>query len=412
MKRLIVRGAVAILCLGGAAVASAASTADVLGFENPTQWSTTGASLGASPDHVQGVASLSVSNVSGSAVLRSVPLSTVAGFASPFQIRIALPRQQPDAGWSGWLQLSVDAPSRGLHSQYVGQVSLAGLPAGSFQQVSIPVPDAIVRALAGGPYDDLTVQLSLVVPGAGPYLLDDARFGSGGSDGGGGLGSNAKKVHVLYIVPSDRSENPAYTANLATAARHLQGFFQSKLGKTFTVTDPVVQVVHSAKSSQQLQSGTFDSNLRAEANALTGLDVSNDPNDRWLLYLDAAAPCNNGTGALGSAATFPANDLLGLTQQTTLDVCSGQPDTQQPRCRWVGGMGHELGHTLGLPHPRGCEDGDTTVTCPQNALMWLGYITYPDAIFTSDDVARLNQDPQLQPEQLSGVPADCNQVAH
>jgi hypothetical protein len=48
-------------------------------------------------------------------------------------------------------------------------------------------------------------------------------------------------------------------------------------------------------------------------------------------------------------------------------------------CRWVGGLGHELGHAVGLPHPAGCDSGSPD--CPASALMWLGYTSYPSATF-------------------------------
>lgn len=75
-------------------------------------------------------------------------------------------------------------------------------------------------------------------------------------------------------------------------------------------------------------------------------------------------------------------------------------------------MGHELGHTLGLPHPSACEDNDPTTVCPDQALMWIGYTTYPDAFFTQSDLATLNSSPLLQLENISSFPADCAVVAN
>lgn len=76
-------------------------------------------------------------------------------------------------------------------------------------------------------------------------------------------------------------------------------------------------------------------------------------------------------------------------------------------CRWVGGMGHELGHTVGLPHPAACEPTYTS-SCPNDALMWWGYTTYPTATFTSADLTTLNASPFIATE--SAIPAtscDC-----
>jgi hypothetical protein len=58
-------------------------------------------------------------------------------------------------------------------------------------------------------------------------------------------------------------------------------------------------------------------------------------------------------------------------------------------------MGHELGHALGLPHPPECEDSDPNTICPEQALMWLGYLTYPDTFFTAPELTTLNASPLL-----------------
>jgi hypothetical protein len=306
------------------------------------------------------------------------------------------------------VQLAVSAPSRGVYSAFIGQKDLTGLPLGSFQKLDFSVPPAVVSALGSGSYADLRFILTLNFPSSGTYLLDDMSFGSGGSS----VGTNSRKVHVVYLIPSDKTLQPTYVANLATGARHLQGFFSSKLaGKTFTLTDPIVTVLNSTHDSAWFGTGSFHYNIVGEASTLTGVDVFNDPDGRWLLYADVQAPCNNGTGATASVATFPAQDLQGLAQRPVFDSCSGAQDSSG-RCRWVGGMGHELGHTLGLPHPSACEDNDPTTVCPDQALMWIGYTTYPDAFFTQSDLATLNSSPLLQLENISSFPADCAVVAN
>jgi hypothetical protein len=222
----------------------------------------------------------------------------------------------------------------------------------------------------------------------------------------------APRLHVLYMVPSDKSVNQSYVANLELGARHLQGFFHDELGgKTFTLTNPIVTVLQSTHDTAWFQSGSsFHWTIVSEAQALTGVDVYPDPVDRWLVYVDVPSPCNNGTGATGSVATFPAQDLHGLSGLPVLNACDGSQDFS-PRCRWVGGMGHEVGHILGLPHPTECEDSDPGSVCPDYSLMWFGYTTYPSTYFTPSNVATLSSHPVLSSQSLSNVPADCNQFA-
>ena len=386
-------------------VSSALTNGDVLGFETASGWSTTGGTLATSTTHVQGALSLSVSGLTGGAQLTSAALTTLSSVGPTLSVQIRLPTSQPNPFWFGSVQLSVNAPSRGVYSVYLGQKALTGLPLGSFQRLDFTVPASVVTALGSGTYADLRFTIGLNVPSSGPYLLDDLSFG-----GGGGVGTNARKVRVVYLKPTDKTLQTTYVANLETAARHLQGFFSSKLaGETYTLANPIVTVLNSTHDSAFFNNGSFHGHVIDDVTSLTGVDVLNDPDSRWLLYIDAQNACGNGTGASGSLATFPANDLRGLAQQPVIDPCSGGQDTAG-RCRWVGGMGHELGHTLGLPHPPACEDSDPNTICPDFALMWIGYTTYPDAFFTAPDLTTLNASPFLQPESLT-FPADCSVVA-
>lgn len=392
-----------------AQASSALTNPDVLGFESVSGWSLSRGILSSNPSHVQGAASLGVSNIAGNAQLTSVPLSTLSSVGSTWSLSVQLPTSQPNPFWYGNIQLAVDAPSRGLHSVYIGQKDLTGLPLGSFQKLDFSVPASVASALGSGSYSDLRIILTLNFPSGGTYLLDDLNLGGGGTSS---VGTNPKKVHVVYLIPSDKTLQATYVSNLQTGARHLQGFFSSKLaGKTFTLTDPIVTVLNSTHDSAWFASGSFHYNIVNDVSALTGVDVYGDPNGRWLLYADVPAPCNNGTGATASVATFPAQDLQGLAQQPVFKACSGEQDFAG-RCRWVGGMGHELGHTLGLPHPPQCEDGDPATVCPDQALMWIGYTTYPDAFFTANDLSTLNSSPLIQTENIASFPSDCSIVAN
>jgi hypothetical protein len=227
---------------------------------------------------------------------------------------------------------------------------------------------------------------------------------------------NPARVHVVYLVPADREVDPVAERNMARAVEHLRGWYGQQLGgESFTLADDAVEVVrtgHPAAWYATTPNGdaaiTFWNNATQEAAALVGASYA-DPDDVWLLYLDAEPACGQVTGAVASLALLPANDVRGIAGRPTINVCSGATEPDQGVCRWVGGLGHELGHALGLPHPPSCEDGDPATPCDTWALMYFGYTTYPapEEGLTDDDEAHLAASPFFGPVKLPRRLSDC-----
>ena len=72
----------------------------------------------------------------------------------------------------------------------------------------------------------------------------------------------------------------------------------------------------------------------------------------------------------------------GLIGERYFDDCGGE--WFYPPNRYIGGLGHELGHAFGLPHPPGCDAG--LPTCDYNALMWCGFWGgYPSTTYLRSD---------------------------
>ena len=70
----------------------------------------------------------------------------------------------------------------------------------------------------------------------------------------------------------------------------------------------------------------------------------------------------------------------------------------------IGGLGHELGHALGLPHPPGCDPWDP-MTCDDLealSLMHDGYAPYPDTYLLPDDKEILIRSPFIGREPVLG----------
>lgn len=176
--------------------------------------------------------------------------------------------------------------------------------------------------------------------------------------------TSSTRVRLAYLIPSDRTYDPDVAWGMERAARHLQIFYQQQLGgdHTFTLHNPVVEVVRSDKPASYFAPNAFygvGDEVKTLLNAM-GDGLANV----WAVYFDVVP--TSATGGLTGLATLPHGDVLGIKGG----------DLTQPISRWVGGLGHELGHAFGLPHPDGCDANQSLPDC--NSLMYLGYLTYPN----------------------------------
>lgn len=198
-----------------------------------------------------------------------------------------------------------------------------------------------------------------------------------------------RKVRVMYLVPSDATPREDYKIAIADAICHLQQWYLEQMGngKTFKLCHPVVEVLrtkHDAKWYATHPAGDYHlwfwNNVLADAFALTGAKF-NDPKFVWVFYIDA----ENDAGQYGGAGTngvavLPQHDIHGLIGLSN-----------EPISRWIGGLGHELGHAFGLPHPPGCEEDQSL---PESqCLMYLGMYKYPDTFLLAEDRGKLSQSP-------------------
>lgn len=203
------------------------------------------------------------------------------------------------------------------------------------------------------------------------------------------------EIRMIYLVPAHKVARSDYAVAMKNAIKHLQIWLHEEMpgGETISLHDPVVEVYTTAHDSswyRENNSGDFSLrfwfNVLADGFAITG-GRFNDPDNRWTFYIDAHPACGQVTGGTSGVALLPANDLRGLAGEVNIPPCTGQSPDTNGVCRWVGGLGHELGRALLLPHPPGCETGEPS--CPSYTLMWFGYITYPSTYLLPADVATL-----------------------
>ncbi len=158
------------------ASALTAGGARILGFEDPAQWTATAGTKGRSSQRIEGLYSLSLSNI-GYVEVRSASLATLGGVADTITIDLTLPTAQPNPYWLGTVGLKVDLPSQGIFAVSLGQRELTGQPLGAFRRFSFTLPTA-VRDKLRATYSDLTFTVILNVPaGSGAYLLDRLNVG-------------------------------------------------------------------------------------------------------------------------------------------------------------------------------------------------------------------------------------------
>ncbi len=91
-------------------------------------------------------------------------------------VDVLLSQAQSNPWWLGDIQLLVSVPSAGIHHQWVGWTSFAGVTLGSWSTLEFALPPGVVAALAGN-YADAQFHLAVNTDnGAGSTLLDNVRL--------------------------------------------------------------------------------------------------------------------------------------------------------------------------------------------------------------------------------------------
>ncbi len=201
--------------------------------------------------------------------------------------------------------------------------------------------------------------------------------------------ANPNHLRFIYAIPTDRLLNQQWANAIAASAADLQHWFRGQLnGKTFTVFAAQPQICRLPRASAAYFSSNTWNQVANDIIAHCGVQLNKTDTD-WIVYADVlhdvATPGRLGAGAVG-LAQFPRQDLEGL---------GGAPCTMSdegveycnPQTRWVGGAGHEIAHTLGVPHPAGCDQNlPTCDNYARSSIMWSGYAAFPATYFTPESI--------------------------
>lgn len=213
------------------------------------------------------------------------------------------------------------------------------------------------------------------------------------------LAVSTPKVNMVYLAPKDKPVNQKYVTAMNVAITSLVQWYARQMPnhRTFQTSDPSVIVVslphdasYYANNPRPAIFSQFWDNVLGDAMPLTG-GRFNDPQNIWAYYIDADPICNE-CGGCGTSGVLvvSANDLRGLAGETDKFTDPCNPSAKPPAWgvnRWIGGLGHELGHAFGLPHPPGCDKGEAI--CDSGALMWSGFYSYPYTYLRADETAIL-----------------------
>jgi hypothetical protein len=184
-------------------------------------------------------------------------------------------------------------------------------------------------------------------------------------------------VRVFWLHPSDVAFDQRYPDGIAAVMAEAQRYYKQELGKTFTLNDPVVEVVtgDQVRTWYENTPACGDKywytvcNMQAELMRKFGL---NEPDSRWLNVGEISAEGDGaGGGGGGGWVILSGHDA------------DGAAGINGDMNRWYGGMVHELGHAFGLP------DSTSTDGTPMSA----SFYSYPNTHFSDAQKSQILNGP-------------------
>lgn len=283
---------------------------------------------------------------------------------------------QPPSGTHGTTTSSGANSSNGTFTSSTGATtSSTSEPTSTGTTSSTSTADDSSATITSGPADSTADGMESSEGGSA--VTSDTEAGESSADGSTSGPDNVsttptepqeRTIRVFYLLPNDVAFDQRYPDGIGNVMLEAQAFFKEKLGKTFRLNDPIVEVVegeHEQEWYEETQNGGdryWWSATNAQQEIWRRFDL---PDDRWMgVSLVSAEGEGAGGGASGGWVLLPGHDA---------DGGAGYP---AQKARWVGGMVHELGHAFGLP-----DSASTDGTC-----MSATFYSWPECEFTESQV--------------------------
>ena len=197
-------------------------------------------------------------------------------------------------------------------------------------------------------------------------------------------------VRVLYVSPADRQFRADYSEVITHAIVDVQSWYRRQMGgPTFQLYEATPEWCQMSGDSEYYGHGDIWGKVVEDVQHCAPVVLPGEHSEfTWVLYVDAEEACDDYGAALGAGG-------WGLTLLGGIDLNrmanGGGPwvycdigEYERPFLGYLGGLAHEFAHTLGVPHPPGCDEG--LPTCNDfEALMLGGFEAYPDTYLRFDD---------------------------
>ena len=177
-----------------------------------------------------------------------------------------------------------------------------------------------------------------------------------------------KSVCMYYIIPNDKTFSQAYYDAIANNANTVRLWYNTQLGKTYKLNNPVVNVVYATIPSATFLNLAGPTGVDPSSYFLyhslavlknAGLrDPANDGNYIYNVFTPVANPLGYGIWGSTRAAGIPDFGLAQLSSANTATQNLG-----------MGLWSHELGHSFGLSHPV-VADPANIMTSPGGINVW------------------------------------------